>query len=377
MTSQPLTLDVPKGAGLGELETLLSQLAVTPVETPLRLRIASSFEGSILADLWTAMLVGTAARRHGCDVIAWGLQQLTPRTGFASSPPFLAAASLASSISPESGKPINRERARKYLAARHGGLVEPESGSAQCLVEFDPDYPNAPLLRGRLSSLPPPPGLRSRLFERLVLDFRKRLEIGALRRRIEPQDQGPAGNLGRFLAELHENGAEHGSRARDGKTLAGTRTMRIKKHVANNKTQLLERCEGFERLRDYMAKAVPDTGGTAMVEASISDFGLGMVDGFSSSPAARNIDLKGRALLEALIYERLSAKSGDPSAGLGIRKALEAARRMNGFVSLRTGEFWLAASFADGAPDIRLEDVGGGARPMVAGTHWQLFWLQP
>jgi hypothetical protein len=376
-TIRPRTFDIPKGATVGELETLLARLAEVSAETRLRLRVASSVEGSILADVWSGIAVGTAARRTACDVVAWGLREFVPTAPFARSPAFLVAVSVASSIFSESSGPIDPGRARKYLASRHAGLVEPESGSTQCLVEFDPDYPTAAVLRGRLSSASSPPGLRSRMFERLVLDFRRRLEIGALRRRIEPQDKGPAGHLGRFMAELHENGAEHGSRGPDGKTRAGTRTMRIKKHVANSKPQLLERCGSFDLLHDYVSATVPEAGGAAIIEASISDFGLGMVEAFLSTPAGRNMNLTGRALLDALIYERLSAKSGDPSAGLGIRKALEAARQMNGFVSLRTGEFWLAASFADGAAGILLEDVADGPHPKVAGTHWQLLWPQP
>lgn len=377
MTSRAVTLDIQKAAGVADLEALLARITAIPRETPLRLRVASTVEGGIFSDLWAAILVGTAARHHRCEIVARGLKEIAPGSAFASTPAFIATAGLATAIAPEGGEPISRERARKYLATRHSGLVDPESGSAQALVEFDPDYPTALVLRDRVGGPPMPPAIRSRLFQRLILDFRRRLEIGALRRRIDPQDQGPAGNLGKFLAELHENAAEHGSRGPDGRSLPGSRTMRIKKHLANNKAQLLERCGSLALLSGYVAKALPDGGKVGLVEASISDFGLGMVDGFLSTPAARTTHLRGRELLEALVYERLSAKSSDPSAGLGIQKALESAQRMNGLVSLRTGEFWLAASFADAAPGIRLADVPGGPHPKVAGTHWQLLWLQP
>ena len=376
MTNQANTIDIVKGSTLDDLELILSQLAEIPDETPLRLRTASTFDGGILADIWAAILVGTASRRHRSDMVAWGvIDAIAPASAFAMTPAFLAGASLATSISPEGGEEINKERARKYLATRYLGLVDHNSGASQMLVEFDPDYRSAQILRGRADAVQP--SLRAKMFQQLVLEFRAKLEIGALRRNIEPRSVGPAGDLGKFLAEIHENGVEHGSRGADGKTLPGTRFMRVKKHVANNKQQLLDRCGNFEALRDFVSAALPNTGGPALIEASISDFGLGIVDGFSRTPAANNINLGRREMLHELIYGRLSSKSGDPSAGLGIQKALEAARRMSGFVSLRTAEFWLSASFAGAETNIRLEDVPDGPHPKVEGTHWQLLWLQP
>ena len=377
MTTKAQTMDLPKSATLADMESMLATMEEARPQSPLRLRTASTFDGGILSDIWAAILIGTASRRHQCELIAWGLQeQITSKTIFAMTPAFLTGASLASSISPELGKEINRDIARRHFATRFDGLVNPTSGLTQMLVEFDPDYRNAAKLRSRSGSNVVTPTSRTSMFQQLVLDFRKQLEIGALRRGIEPSARGAAGDLAKFLAELHENSAEHGSRGEDGKTLPGTRFLQVKKHVANSKQSLLERSGSFGELQRYLDVAVPDVSGPALIEASISDFGLGIVDGFSRSPAASNIKLPRRELLDELLYTRLSSKSGDPSAGLGIQKALQAARRMSGFVSLRTGEFWLSGSFADADPDIRLHDVPG-PHPSVAGTHWQLLWLQP
>jgi len=377
MKEKAQTIDLPKSATLADLESVLATLGEAPAESLLRLRTASTFNGGILADIWAAILIGTASRRHRCDLIAWGLkEQITPSSTFAMTPAFLTGASIASSISPEVGQEIDRDRARRYFATRYDGLIDPGSGASQMLVEFDPDYRNASILRSRAGPNVVAPTLRTRMFEQLVLGFRRQLEIGASRRGIKPSGRGAAGDLAKFLAELHENSAEHGSRGEDSKTLPGTRFLQVKKHVANSKQQLVERSGSFDELRSYLDAAVPDVSGPALIEASISDFGLGIVDGFSNSPAASNIKLSRRELLDALLYTRLSSKSGDPSAGLGIQKALEAARRMSGFVSLRTGEFWLSASFAGTDPNIRLQDVPG-PHPPVVGTHWQLLWLQP
>lgn len=377
MTEQAQTIDLHRSGTLADFESVLATLGTAPAESPLRLRTASTFEGGILADIWAAILIGTASRQLRCELIAWGLkEQIGPNSTFALTPAFLTGASIAASISPEVGDEIDRDRARRYFATRYDGLIDPASGASQMLVEFDPDYRNAPILRSRLGSNVVTPTLRTRMFEQLVLRFRRQLEIGASRRSIDPRGRGPAGDLGKFLAELHENGVEHGSRGQDGKTLPGTRFLRVKKHVANSKQMLLDRSGSFGELRAYVDAAVPDTGGPALIEASISDFGLGIVDGFSRAPAAANISLDRRELLEELVYGRLSSKSSDPSAGLGIQKALDAARRMSGFVSLRTGEFWLSASFAGSEPNIRLQDVPG-PHAFVTGTHWQLLWLQP
>lgn len=115
----------------------------------------------------------------------------------------------------------------------------------------------------------------------------------------------------------------------------------------------------------------------ALVEASISDFGLGIVDGFQASAAGYGPDADRLELLEQLIYGRLTSKSNDTSAGLGIQNALDAARRMNAFVSLRTAEFWMAVSFLPEKPEARLVHLGMAPHPPVAGTHWQIFWPQP
>lgn len=377
MTEKAQTMDLPKSATLADMESMLATMGEARPESSLRLRTASTFDGGILSDIWAAILIGTASRRRQCELIGWGLkEQIAPISTFAMTPAFMTGASIASSISPEVGDEIDRDRARRYFATRFDGLVDPDSGSSQMLVEFDPDYRNASILRSRIGPNAVTPTLRTRMFEQLVLGFRRQLEIGASRRGIKPSGRGAAGDLGKFLAELHENGAEHGSRDEDGKTLPGTRFLRVKKHVANSKQQLLDRCGSFRELRSFVERAVPDTGGPALIEASISDFGLGIVDGFSRTPASAFVNLGRRELLDELIYQRLSSKSGDPSAGLGIRMALDAARRMNGFVSLRTGEFWLSASFADSEPNIVLQDVPGPHAP-VAGTHWQLLWLQP
>ncbi|MGB8842762.1 MAG: hypothetical protein WCC64_17035 [Aliidongia sp.] len=373
-------IEINRSATVANIESAFARLASSPEGevSRLRLKIGSNYEGGMLSDIWAAILAGTACRRYPTRLIAWGLQSdIETDTAFASTLAFLASLAIAEAVSPERGHDVDLASMRKHIAIQNKGLVDPHSGAAQTLVEFDPDHSVAPILRGGGGFASVTPLVRKKLFEQLILHFRRRLEIGALRRGFEPVGAGPAGDLGRFLAELHENGIEHGSHDTQGRRIAGSRFMRVRKHVANNKQQLIDRCGSVTELARHVELSVHTNGPAALIEASISDFGLGIVDAFTASPAAAGLTLGRRDLLESLVYERLSSKSSDPSAGLGIQKALDAARRMQAFVSLRTAEFWLTVSFAGGGAQPRLRDVGEGHHSAVAGTHWQILWHQP
>ncbi len=374
------TIEIGRNATVANIEDAFGRTAPADAAaaSPLRLSIASRYEGGILADIWAAILAGTACRRQATRVIAWGLQaDIEPDTAFASTPAFLASLSIAEAISPERGHDVDLDGMRRFFALQNKGLVDPQSGVAQTLVEFDPDHSVAPILRGGSGFAPVAPNMPKKLFEQLVLRFRHRLEIGALRRGHVPTGIGPAGEVGRFLGELHENAIEHGSRDARGRRIAGTRFMRIRKHTANHRQHLIERCGSITELARHIELSTPTRGPAALIEASISDFGLGIVDAFATSPAAGGLALGRRDLLENLIYQRLSSKGSDPSAGLGIQKALEAAHRMQAFVSLRTAEFWLTVSFAQPEAEPRLRDVDGKCHSAVSGTHWQIIWHQP
>jgi hypothetical protein len=372
------TVLINRNATVASLEARLAQIAVSAADdATATMRLASNVEGGMLGDIWSAILATTVCRRLQTQVTAWGLSgELPIDSDFVASPACLACAPIASSIVLEDGQEIDALELMRAAATRHRGLVRPEGGAVQTLVEFDPEFSIAPGLKTRFDSARDAVA-RRRLFERLVLYFRSRLEIGALRRGQSTVALGAAGDVGRFLAELHENGLQHGSLGPDGARRAGTRFLRARKHIANHRDELLRRADTFPALRQYIAETFRGQGATALIEVSISDSGLGIVDGFLSTPAGRASAMPRRNLLEALIYDRLTSKSDDPGAGLGIRKALIAAQSMQAFVSLRTGEFWLCVAFLPNDERPRLTDVGTGAHPPVAGTHWQILWPQP
>jgi hypothetical protein len=110
---------------------------------------------------------------------------------------------------------------------------------------------------------------------------------GAARLKIDPVGSGSAGALGQFLVELRDNGLEHGTRGAGRRSLRGVRFLRLRKHVAPSRDALLERAHAFPELRACLEQMLLDRGTQAVVEASVSDFGLGIVDNFLGSPIAR------------------------------------------------------------------------------------------
>ncbi|TDK31844.1 hypothetical protein E2F50_19480 [Rhizobium deserti] len=368
---------IKKGISVLELERILAA-EVTGQGRKIDFKLPKDGQSVVLADMWTSIVLGTLAAGNDLRLIAWGLKEIEAASRFTTTPAFLAALTMADAIAAEFGTEVDRDAFQKRLSLTQLGLVEPESGVAQTLVEFDPEFSVAPVLRGGSGFDAVSPLDRNRIFENLIMKFRQRLEVAAIRNGVSPSNAGPARSVARFLRELHDNAVEHGSRDRNGRTLSATRIMRLRKHVANTKALLVERCGDFEPLARHVYESFAEGGGApALVEASISDFGLGIVDGFLLSDAGRRYARYGRRdLLQALIYERLSSKSSDTSAGLGLQNALIAARQMGAFVSLRTGEFWLVVSFASDNGEPKLNDVSSATHSRVAGTHWQILWTQ-
>jgi hypothetical protein len=356
---------------LSDLEQCLTALpAAGDRREAAQLRIEIGPETDLLTDIWCAILCGTLCRRADTDIVYSETGEDGAR--FSTSLAGLVAASIASSIRNGEGVAFDASALRHYLSVASECLVTPDSDTIQTLVEFDARS-GASSLFERGNGTKADRLLRRQLFETQILQFRQLLDLGAPRRGSGPVRDGFAGDLGNFLAELYENGLEHGSLGVDG-PMAGTRTLRLRTHSAGNPGELIERCGPFRQLRHYVQQSFRGKDPVSLLEASVSDFGLGIVDAFQTSPAGMGADVDRRALLEGLIYGRLSSKSNDSSAGLGIQDALDAARRMQAFVSLRTAEFWMAVSFLSHKPDARLVHLGRAEHPRVEGTHWQLFW---
>lgn len=374
----PTTVSATRDTGVLEAEAMLADLEVADLAAGSEVADAElllpSQSNTILADVWLGIATGSCAATRPTGVIARGCQQLDATSQIFSTPAGLAALQTARSIAPEGAKAdsVDADRLVMQLIARDTGLVETRGGG-QILFEADPDFPVAPILRAS-TAIANERAERRRMFTQLVLNLRRRVEIGALRRMVDPVSEGPGGAVGRFLFELHENGLEHGSRDGEGRRIRGTRILRLRKHVANRPDELIGRHGGVAELKAYLERLNT----TALVEATISDFGLGVVDGFLASPiGSSHAGRDRRELLDSLLFERLSSKGTDPASGLGIQRALRAAAQMQAFVSVRTAEFWLAG-YVDGGRAFRLRDVAGQEpRAKVRGTHWQILWPQP
>ena len=349
-----------------------------PAETTLKL--ASKSSTHLFADIWAAMVVGTLADmfRDNFTVTTWGVRELPSRlekSSFSNSLSGLCALQMAAVVMTDSSeKRLSADLFQRIVSRQRRGIVEEHGSSTRTLVEFDPQQPVARTLLDRNGTVDASD--RRRLFRQLILRFREELEIGGLNRGISPTDAGPVEHLTSFLAELHENAYEHGRQYAEGHRRL--RLVRLRKHVSVNNTDMLRRAGKMELLRKYLDSVMYGSRSQAVLEASVSDFGLGIVDHFLASSQGRNFsNCERQELLQRLLVERLSAKGIDPGAGRGIENALRAAREMSAFVSLRTGEFWLAQDYTSPEGSLSLSPIQDKPFPRMRGTHWQFLWPQP
>jgi hypothetical protein len=364
-------IDITGTATLAEIEKAISRLRPDAHNTRwgFSARISSDRRSSYFKDIWAAIAVAAGVNAGApARVTAWGLQDwsnLDDEDGFALSYPAITALQLEAEVLTD-GKfpePLDPARVRRRIGGTGGVLG---TGARQrTVVELEPDLPRAtPLASGS--------GGRDEFFEfvRKILQF---LEIGAMARKTA----GPAGEKAakgtilEFLYELQANAVEHGRARRN------VRLLRLQKHVYPSRTAALSHATNFQELTDYLAAQPerPSNRRFNLVEASVSDFGPGILDGFLATFAGETHRLRPRAeLLDDLLHQQLSSRS-DPNAGLGIGYALTAAQAIGAFVSLRTAEFWLVfRGRIDKEPRLLFKE---GDFAKVPGTHWQLLLPDP
>ena len=380
-----LYVDVGRNNSLMEVERHLSNLDQTTGQEYI-LRLATKTSNEIFADIWAAILTGTVCchASGNVEILTWGYQSLKSdirRTNFAFTLHGLVALQLAESVVTDTHRvPVDGDAVEELVSITQKGILETKGGSTRTLVEFDPQQATALALQdSSISKNLDRQTTRRRLFHQLLLNFRKALEVGNLRRNINPIGVGAIGSLATFISELHDNAYEHGRLTPgDSSRNRNIRFFRLKKHIANTSEQMIDKSLNFNKLSNYMKHMSKGHGQQVFIEASVSDFGLGIVDHFLISKNGRfYASHKRNELLHSLLHENLSAKSGDPAAGYGIQHALRAAKKLSGFVSLRTGEFWLAQSYADPSSPTKLVAVDKEHHPAVAGTHWQFIWPNP
>lgn len=343
-------------------------------------KLASHVSKEILADVWVALTIGTICARFEktSSVKVWGVKDVGGefwRSPFASTLPGITAIQMAAGVVSDGGaSKVDQDAVERQISHAQRGILECHGTSSRTLCEFDPQQAVALSLtdgRNQTSSI-----ARRRLFRELILQFRADLEIGALGRSIAPVDAGSMQRFTTFLSELNDNAFEHG-RGVSGRS-PRIRVLRLRKHVASTEDKMIRRASDVGALQGYLRDVTTSRGLQAVLEASISDFGPGILDHFLMSPhGASYRDMKRKDVLHSVLLERLTAKGGDPGAGRGIGKALQAAKEMAGYVSLRTGEFWWERSFSQPGASLSLGQVQEEPCPPVVGTHWQFILPQP
>ncbi len=377
------TFTIGRGATISDIEDLFSKLPAatepSPDDTSI-LKVATHQAKDIFADIWSAMAVGTFCRHmeQNSSIIMWGISKITEpveESKFVNSLPGLTAVQMASSVVSDGpyGE-LNQDYIERVISYHRRGILEEIGGTTRTLCEFDPQQPIALALLGELPEKNV--GDQRRLFRQTVLQFRSDLEIGVRNRGLNPADAGSMRQLTTFLSELHDNSYNHGRL--DSSNIRKIRFLRLRKHMATNKQELARRANSIPMLQNYIENITRDDKSLAIIEASISDFGLGILDHFLRSPYGSHLANVDRAeLLHKILLERLSAKGEDPGAGQGLSKALRAAKQMSAFVSLRTAEFWLGQSYLEPDATLTLQTMRDMPTARVVGTHWQFIWPQP
>jgi len=308
----------------------------------------------------------------------WGWPEFSPDVvdTLTESLPAVVAAKMGKVVADSASRmPLDFFALERKVSVDKRGVVG-RGGGARTLFEFDPEQSEALILQEKEPSIDP--AIRNHLFSKLVLSFRNDLEVGSRNRNLRVVSAGASKSVTTFLSEIHANAFQHGRWRAPGNATPGMRFVRMRKHIFGGSSDAVSRAQGIEPLQKFIDTFVSGAGGHALVEASVSDFGPGIVTHFrSSSLGAKYREVNDGELLSKILTEQISAKGSDPGAGLGIKNALKAVKDMSGFVSLRTGAHWLYQSFSRADAPLHLVNMLSGDLGEVAGTHWQFFWHQP
>lgn len=363
-------IDITSTATLPDIEEAILKLQSGKVgsDRSFKARITSKRRSSYFLDIWSAIAIGSVPTSISSQVKAWGLQDwsnIDDEDGFALSYPGLAALQLGAQLICDGKEPqlVDAAQIRRHLNLA-GGILGSTGARHRTIVELDPDLPQAtPLIDGF--------GGRDAFFE-FVHGILRVLEIGAMATKTRNfKHSADKGTILEFLYELQANAKEHGH------AKPNIRFLRLQKHLYPNRTKALTHATGFTELSRYLLNQPekPSNRKFNLVEASVSDFGPGILDGFlATSAGAAHTHRPRLELLTELIHRQLSSKS-DPNAGLGIRQALRAARQMGAFVSLRTAEFWYVLQPSQ-SEEPHLVPINNKLAK-IRGTHWQLLLPDP
>jgi len=379
--NQMKTIDIQAGDDLAKLEEGIARLNAEPVGAEFTIRLARNLNAHFFKQSRVAAFFATAAQRGLVRLRDWH-HTWTPddfKTVYRSSVGHLASAVYAREISNEHGvRPPFAGGDVTAAVAHDGGILEPHnpasrefSGTSLSFCSIDPGFSEPLALAGLIYN-------KKQFVDELTSIKRRDLDRDRSHATMDLfAEDSPDRELAGYVFELYQNGYEHGNRSRADKkqVIPGLRFISLRKHIAPNFAHLHAYADGFPELGDYLRKQHERHQVLKYYEVAVSDQGLGMLDRFLidrpdylSEAGSRGARLH---LLKRLLTETLTSKKGAPGAGGGLIRALRAARELNGFVSIRTGEFWIHCSYAEaGSLPMELTEVTGATPAPVAGTHF-------
>lgn len=360
-----------------DAEKLIASVGTLDRDADYSLRVNSNYPGNIFGDLWVALAAGAHLRSDlNVKTVTAGINNDHDFRceKFTSTMPGLVSSFLSSGIQRDgAGDAIDRKSIQNWIENEKRGFIDSSKGSEQVVVEIDDARASI------LTDLAYKSSIDRKVFEALVLRIRSKLNVwnrGEARNDVEA-----VRDLSSFLKELFENAFVHGQLKQDLflPKAKEVRVLRFRKIISGSTDGLIERTKGsIPGVREFVERSVKDEKAKDFLEVSVSDFGDGILDKFlASSPGKSYKNVARGPIMDKILHGRLSSNALDPAAGLGIPKALRAARSLNAFVSLRTAEFHFARSFIDASDDFKLKPVSDKPLGKVPGTHWQFLWSPP
>ena len=242
-----------------------------------------------------------------------------------------------------------------------GGVL---GDAKKCSIVFrDPDYSIPKCLRvGNRNSFPEP-----QLFKSVLKKIGS--EIGAERNfglsMIED-------DVMTFLYEAARNSHEHARWDSDHRAIKGIRGMSVEKYKFSSKSEIDKRSDIPPLLSKYFCLSLESSRRNIFLTFSVTDLGPGIHNTLPARP--------GEGAWERLMRAFLPGQSRKPTGsdinrGMGLKKMLDAARRLRAFLFVRSAELlgYLDFSTTASGPSQTLS-VWPGAEPGNAGTSITIVW---
>jgi hypothetical protein len=310
-------------------------------QTGFEVRLARHLGSRIFSVASVCTLLATLAKRD-LKVIDWGKRSPGDLARFEHTLEGLAAIVHAARIVTEDNNPyaIDKVRTILGLSSRLGiadnvRSSDGESPREQHRVSFvacDPLLPDLPAL--------PPIDINRDSWINGLISYRKKYTLSS--------DLAAERFVAEFIYEIYQNTVQHGNMDADGRGINGVRYIAIRRHMANSISDLTNRVADFPGLQDYLRSRPSTRGPARFCEICIGDNGLGIVGQYVATKQKRGETLAPpadeAAFINHIIMQHLSRKVGQPGAGKGLGRALEAVKKVQGFISFRTGSQWLTYS---------------------------------